>query len=363
VIAGILYLTFLLLWGFNYQRQPFRRLGRSRGAPVQRRRAGRPLRRSRGGSERRPGRAAGRRGRGDAPPDGPRHALLRTEAGFGAAAERHAFLAVGCARPKPLLASAALSWLGLTGIYSPFTGEPNVNMTVPNPELPFAASHEVAHQRGFAREDEANYLAISRAAPSRPGLPLLGPAGGQRLCHELPRLADRAAWQRIEAGRSAGVRATWPPSWPGPRATAGPRSASPPASTTPTCAAGSGGGSGELRPRRGPPAGGAAGDSARLTYNRPVCGRFTLTASGEELAEAFGLDDPPELAPRYNIAPTQPVAVVRAAASGSGRTLSLLRWGLLPARPPSPSGRSSTRGPRPPRACRRSARLSHGAVA
>jgi putative SOS response-associated peptidase YedK len=61
-----------------------------------------------------------------------------------------------------------------------------------------------------------------------------------------------------------------------------------------------------------------------------VCGRFTLTASGEELAEAFGLDDPPELAPRYNIAPTQPVAVVRAEEPGSGRTLSLLRWGLLP---------------------------------
>jgi putative SOS response-associated peptidase YedK len=61
-----------------------------------------------------------------------------------------------------------------------------------------------------------------------------------------------------------------------------------------------------------------------------VCGRFTLTASGEELAEAFGLDDAPELAPRYNIAPTQSVAVVRAGAPGSGRTLSLLRWGLLP---------------------------------
>ena len=61
-----------------------------------------------------------------------------------------------------------------------------------------------------------------------------------------------------------------------------------------------------------------------------MCGRFTLTASGEELAEAFGLDDRPELAPRYHIAPTQPVAVVRAGAPGSGRTLSLLRWGLLP---------------------------------
>jgi putative SOS response-associated peptidase YedK len=61
-----------------------------------------------------------------------------------------------------------------------------------------------------------------------------------------------------------------------------------------------------------------------------VCGRFTLTASGEELAEAFGLDDQPELAPRYNIAPTQSVAVVRAEGPGGRRALSLLRWGLLP---------------------------------
>ena len=61
-----------------------------------------------------------------------------------------------------------------------------------------------------------------------------------------------------------------------------------------------------------------------------MCGRFTLTASGEELAEAFGLDEPPALAPRYNIAPTQPVAVVRVDPAGERRTWSLLRWGLLP---------------------------------
>jgi putative SOS response-associated peptidase YedK len=60
-----------------------------------------------------------------------------------------------------------------------------------------------------------------------------------------------------------------------------------------------------------------------------VCGRFTLTASGEEVAEAFGLDDVPELAPRYNIAPSQPVAVVTAE-EGRHPALRLLSWGLLP---------------------------------
>ncbi|HEX9185555.1 MAG TPA: SOS response-associated peptidase family protein, partial [Vicinamibacteria bacterium] len=58
-----------------------------------------------------------------------------------------------------------------------------------------------------------------------------------------------------------------------------------------------------------------------------MCGRFTLTASGDEVAEAFGLDEPPELEPRYNIAPSQDVAVVMAAADRR-RRLDTLRWGL-----------------------------------
>jgi putative SOS response-associated peptidase YedK len=61
-----------------------------------------------------------------------------------------------------------------------------------------------------------------------------------------------------------------------------------------------------------------------------VCGRFTLTSTPEELARRFGLDVPPELAPRFNIAPGQEVLAVRAAA-GAARTLGLLRWGLVPA--------------------------------
>jgi putative SOS response-associated peptidase YedK len=59
-----------------------------------------------------------------------------------------------------------------------------------------------------------------------------------------------------------------------------------------------------------------------------VCGRFTLTTPGELIAEAFGLEETPALEPRYNIAPTQPVAVVRQ--GPAGRSLSFLRWGLVP---------------------------------
>jgi putative SOS response-associated peptidase YedK len=61
-----------------------------------------------------------------------------------------------------------------------------------------------------------------------------------------------------------------------------------------------------------------------------MCGRFNQTASGEEVAEAFGLDETPELAPRYNIAPTQPVAVVGVQPKTGRRGLALLKWGLVP---------------------------------
>jgi putative SOS response-associated peptidase YedK len=57
-----------------------------------------------------------------------------------------------------------------------------------------------------------------------------------------------------------------------------------------------------------------------------MCGRVALTASGDELPEAFALDEIPRVVPRYNIAPTQPLLVVRHD-RGRPRTGSL-RWGL-----------------------------------
>ena len=62
-----------------------------------------------------------------------------------------------------------------------------------------------------------------------------------------------------------------------------------------------------------------------------MCGRFTLTASTEKLAGLFDIDPAsmPPVEPRYNIAPTQPVAAVRQDEEGE-RELALLRWGLVP---------------------------------
>lgn len=60
-----------------------------------------------------------------------------------------------------------------------------------------------------------------------------------------------------------------------------------------------------------------------------MCGRYTLSAPGDVVADLFALDALGTLAHRYNIAPTQESAVVRRADDGA-RRLETLRWGLIP---------------------------------
>lgn len=71
-----------------------------------------------------------------------------------------------------------------------------------------------------------------------------------------------------------------------------------------------------------------------------MCGRYVLTTPGEVLAQIFETAPPPEelleaLVPRYNIAPTQQVPIVRrapapATAAAGPRELALVQWGLVP---------------------------------
>jgi len=61
-----------------------------------------------------------------------------------------------------------------------------------------------------------------------------------------------------------------------------------------------------------------------------MCGRFTLTRSAAEVAAHFELDAAPAHAPRFNVAPTQPVLAIRAGADGAPREAVSLSWGLVP---------------------------------
>ncbi len=74
-------------------------------------------------------------------------------------ARDHDFMVHTPGRIKPVMASEVMSHMHTTGVYSFFTGEANINVNFPDYTLPFTAAHEMAHQRGVAREDEANFVA------------------------------------------------------------------------------------------------------------------------------------------------------------------------------------------------------------
>jgi putative SOS response-associated peptidase YedK len=61
-----------------------------------------------------------------------------------------------------------------------------------------------------------------------------------------------------------------------------------------------------------------------------MCGRYRLTAKERYLRDHFGLGEDASWAPRWNIAPTQRVPVIRQDAKEPKRTFSLVRWGLIP---------------------------------
>lgn len=61
-----------------------------------------------------------------------------------------------------------------------------------------------------------------------------------------------------------------------------------------------------------------------------MCSRYSLTSPPDAIRAYFGTGNAIAFPPRYNIAPTQPVAIVRQGLSGKGREILLVRWGLIP---------------------------------
>ena len=162
-VAGAAYLAFLAVWGLNYHRPPLAVLA-GLGEPTAAVRldeleslcaelvAAANEERARVEEDASGvGRLAG----------GVSGALRRAAAATEAAASAYAGARGPLAPPKPVLLSTGLSYLGITGIYFPFTAEANVNVVVPDSQLPFTACHELAHQGGIAPEDEANFVAYA----------------------------------------------------------------------------------------------------------------------------------------------------------------------------------------------------------
>lgn len=69
-------------------------------------------------------------------------------------------LAAPAVRAKPVVLSRLLSYIHYTGFFFPYTAEANLNADSPACLLPSTIAHELAHLRGVAREDEANFCAV-----------------------------------------------------------------------------------------------------------------------------------------------------------------------------------------------------------
>ncbi|MBO5939013.1 MAG: DUF3810 domain-containing protein [Clostridia bacterium] len=79
---------------------------------------------------------------------------------YALACDEYGFLPCLRSRIKPVMLSRAMSYTHITGVYTFFTGEANLNVDFPDYTLPYTAAHELSHQRGVAREDEANFMAF-----------------------------------------------------------------------------------------------------------------------------------------------------------------------------------------------------------
>ena len=76
------------------------------------------------------------------------------------ATKQFPFLIYRPASVKPSLFSYAGNYLGFQGYYNPFSGEAQVNTTIPRFLEPFVTAHEIAHQLGYGKENEANFVAF-----------------------------------------------------------------------------------------------------------------------------------------------------------------------------------------------------------
>ena len=107
------------------------------------------------------------------------------------------FLPVLTSYVKPIMLSEPMTYTHISGVYSYFTGEANVNTNGPEYSIPYTMAHELAHQRGIAREDEANFIAFLVCINADD--PYIKYCGYMNLCEYVLNAlysADRKLWEQ-----------------------------------------------------------------------------------------------------------------------------------------------------------------------
>ena len=92
--------------------------------------------------------------------------FARVKDNYEAISNTYPFLKYDHQSLKPSLWGWLGNYVGFTGYYNPFTGEAQVNTAVPKFLQPYTACHEVAHQLGYAKEMEANFVGYLAASAS-----------------------------------------------------------------------------------------------------------------------------------------------------------------------------------------------------
>ena len=95
-----------------------------------------------------------------------RNLFNETKQTFDSAISYYSFMKYQTQSLKPSVFSYAGNYLGFQGYYNPFSGEAQVNTTIPQVIEPFVSCHEVAHQLGYAKENEANFIGYLAAKHS-----------------------------------------------------------------------------------------------------------------------------------------------------------------------------------------------------
>ncbi len=109
-------------------------------------------------------------------------------------------------KPKRIIFSRVMSKTELTGVYVPFTMEANVNVDVPDYSIASTMCHELAHLRGFIREDEANYISyLACMASDSPELQYSGLMEALILTGNALYSKNPDKYYEIRAGYDAGV--------------------------------------------------------------------------------------------------------------------------------------------------------------
>lgn len=150
-------------------------------------------------------------GRPSAPPYSLSEMYADLDLGYTRVAKRlslHPSFAISRGRAKEMLGySYVMSYMLISGIYTPWTGEANYNWQMPKCRIPEVVAHERAHQRGVTSEDEANFfgflVSISADHPYTHYSGYL--MAQQQLMRELSKL-DADAAKELMAKRIPGIK-------------------------------------------------------------------------------------------------------------------------------------------------------------